>query len=60
MSMRINDFKAVMPGGGARPNLFKVTGGFPSNATSGLSGVLGAVGGAAVGAASGDILGAAN
>jgi len=60
MSMRINDFKAVMPGGGARPNLFKVSGGFPNNATTGLSGVLGAVGGAAVGAASGDILGAAN
>ena len=58
--MRINDFKTSLPGGGARPNLFKINGGFPNNATGGLSGVLGAVGGAAAGAAAGDVVGAAN
>ena len=46
MTLRIDDFKGQLPGGGARPNLFRVEGGFPSP----VSGLLAEVGGAAAGA----------
>ena len=42
MTLRIDDFKGQLPGGGARPNLFRVEGGFPSP----VSGLLAEVGGA--------------
>jgi hypothetical protein len=47
MSARIDDFNAQLIGGGARPSLFRVIGGFPSGASglisqaSGLAGALG-------------------
>ena len=56
MSMRIDSFKGALSGGGARPNLFRVTCGFPSGSTSALATGLGAAAvadGGAVGGASG-------
>ena len=50
MSMRIDDFKGALAGSGARPNLFRVTVGFPSASSSALATGLGAVGGAIGGA----------
>jgi hypothetical protein len=46
MTLRIDDFKGQLPGGGARPNLFRVEGTFPSP----VSGLLAEIGGAAAGA----------
>jgi len=48
--MRIDDFKGALAGGGARPNLFRVTCGFPNASSSALATGLGAVGGAIGGA----------
>ncbi|GAF84896.1 unnamed protein product [marine sediment metagenome] len=57
MSMRIDTFKGALGGGGARPNLFRVTLGFPSGASGALATGLGAVGGA-IGGAVGGVVGA--
>lgn len=57
MSMRIDDFKGALVGGGARPNLFRVTLGFPSGASSAIATGLGAIGGA-IGGAVGGVVGA--
>ncbi len=57
MSMRIDEFKGQLAGGGARPNLFRVTVGFPSGASSSLATGLGAIGGA-IGGAVGGVVGA--
>ncbi len=55
MSFRIDDFKGALAGGGARPNLFRVSMGFPSGASSALATGLGAVGGAIGGAVGGAV-----
>lgn len=57
--MRIQDFKNNLAGGGARPNLFRVRGSFPSGGSGALGSALGSVAGA-VGGDAGDLLGAAN
>lgn len=51
----IDQFKAALIGGGARPNQFRVTGGFPANAIQTATGIAGAVIGGAVGQAIGQI-----
>ncbi len=60
MSMRIDSFKGALAGGGARPNLFRVTCGFPSGSSSALATGLGAAGGAIGGAVGGVVGGIAN
>lgn len=60
MSFRIDDFKGALSGGGARPNLFQVSCGFPSASSSALATGLGAVGGAIGGAVGGVIGGVSN
>lgn len=55
---RLDSFKAALTGGGARPNMFRVRGSFPSGASSVLGNAAGAVAGAAgagVGAIAGGI-----
>ena len=60
MSFRIDEFKGALSGGGARPNLFRVTMGFPSGASDALATGLGAIGGAIGGAVGGVVGGVAN
>lgn len=60
MSFRIDDFKGALSGGGARPNLFQVTMGFPSGSSDALATGLGAVGGAIGGAVGGIVGGVSN
>lgn len=57
--MTIQNFKNALAGGGARANLFRVRGTFPSGAAGALGTALGAVGGA-VGGDIGNLIGAAN
>ncbi len=60
MSFRIDDFKGALGGGGARPNLFQVTMGFPSGSSDALATGLGAIGGAIGGAVGGVVSGVSN
>lgn len=60
MSTRIDDFKSAMPGGGARPNLFRVRGSFPNGGSSVLGTAIGAVAGAAGNAVGAALAGASN
>lgn len=61
MSMNIDSFKGAMKGGGARPNLFRVRGGFPNGASSAVATLGGATAGAlggAIGNAAGAVINA--
>jgi len=57
--MSIQNFKNSLTGGGARANLFRVRGTFPSGGAGALGTALGAIGGAA-GGDLGNLIGAAN